>query len=392
MNTIIIFLNNVKIYRLIFKFVLILSIFLLISFNTTAQYKLKTVVIDAGHGGKDPGAVSGKLYEKDITLSIALKVGNYIKENVPGVNVIYTRDDDTFVELFRRSEIANENKADLFISIHVNANTSTKAYGTSTYVMGLHKAQDNLELARLENKAILKEDNYKKTYKGYDPNSPETEIILNLMQNAYFDNSVKFASKVQSQFEKRASRKNGGVRQAGLIVLWNCTMPSVLIETGFITNKTEAAFLKSENGQSLIASAIYRAFKEYKKELESKTSSNKTNENPKSETNSEKQENKTEKKEDVVSENEKSNIIYKVQIASSKKQLELFAYNFKGIKGVEYYKSGADFKYTAGNEKTFSEIKKLHEEIKKKYPDSFVIALKNGKIIPVEEAKKVTEK
>lgn len=333
-----------------------------------SQYKIKTVVIDAGHGGKDPGAVGKNTYEKKITLAIALKLGEYISEGYTDVKVIYTRDDDTFIELFRRSEIANENNADLFISVHVNANTNTKATGTSTYVMGLNRAQENIEVARLENKSILIEKDYKDNYEGYDPNSPETEIILNLVQSSYFEKSISLASLIQAQFKDRASRNDRGVKQAGLIVLWNCTMPSVLVETGFITNLDEEKYLMSENGQAIIASAIYRAFKEYKNNAENNEPGNNS-------------ENK------LKTDNE---YIFKVQIASSPNKIELKPYNFKGIKSVQYMKDGDKYIYTVGNDTNYEEILKLQKEIQKNYSDAFIIAFKNGKKISVDQARKGT--
>ncbi|MDF1550168.1 MAG: N-acetylmuramoyl-L-alanine amidase, partial [Bacteroidales bacterium] len=237
-------------------------------FETYAQYKIKTVVIDAGHGGKDPGAVGKKAKEKDIALSIALKVGTYIEQYIKGVKVIYTRKTDEFIELYKRAEIANKNKADVFISIHVNSHTSSKPYGTATYVMGLHKSEENLEVAKFENSVILKEEGYKKNYKGYDPNSDESHIILSLLQNAHLEQSLVLASKIQDQFRTRVGRKDLGVRQAGLVVLWNATMPAILVETGFISNANEEKYLITDQGQSFLASAIYRAFKEYKNEIE----------------------------------------------------------------------------------------------------------------------------
>ncbi len=235
--------------------------------NTDSQ-KIRKVVIDAGHGGKDPGAVGKTSYEKDICLAIALMLGGYIEANMKDVEVIYTRKTDKFVTLHKRADIANDNDADLFISIHVNSTKGHRAYGTSTYVMGLHKSEENMEVAATENSVILKELNYKQKYSGIDPDSPETYIILNLYQNAYLDQSLLLAEKVQNQFEERAGRKDGGVRQAGLLVLWKTTMPSVLIETGFISNRNEEKFLKSTYGQEIIASAIFRAFRDYKNEIE----------------------------------------------------------------------------------------------------------------------------
>ncbi len=234
------------------------------------DFKVGKVVIDAGHGGHDPGTVGKKYKEKDIALSIALKVGAYIEANVKDVAVIYTRKDDTYIPLDMRAEIANKHKADLFISIHVNsmpANNTT--YGTETWVMGLHKSESNLEVAKRENSVILLDQDYKERYEGFDPNSAESYILFSLTQDAYQQGSLKMAGKVENQFKVRVGRNSRGVKQAGFVVLYKTAMPSVLVETGFISNKAEEEYLGSEKGQELIASGIYRAFKEYKFEVES---------------------------------------------------------------------------------------------------------------------------
>ncbi len=236
--------------------------------ESRSAYLIDTIVIDAGHGGKDPGAIGKKGQEKDITLKVALKVGNYIEKNIPGVKVIYTRKDDRFVELYQRADIANKAKAKLFISIHVNSIPTGTAYGTETFVMGLHKSESNLEVAKRENSVILLDENYEEHYEGFDPNSPESYILFSLSQNAYIESSLLFADKVEQQFKKRVGRYSRGVKQAGLIVLHRSSMPSVLIELGFISHPKEEEFLLSENGQDLLASGIYRAFKEYKAQQE----------------------------------------------------------------------------------------------------------------------------
>lgn len=243
---------------------LILSSF---SYLNDPKPAVKTIVIDAGHGGHDPGCHGGDVIEKNVTLAIALDVGKYIEENIEGVKVIFTRKDDHFVELWERAAIANRNGADLFISIHCNANDNKSAYGTETYAMGL-KSQQNLELAKRENSVILMEDNYMENYDGFDPKSPEGHIIFSLYQDVYIDQSLKLAQKIEHQFSERVQRKSRGVKQAPFVVLWRTTMPSVLVETGFLTNPTERKYLSSELGQSYIASGIYRAVRSYKEELE----------------------------------------------------------------------------------------------------------------------------
>ena len=230
-------------------------------------YRVKTVVIDAGHGGKDPGCIGAIANEKDVTLKIAFKLGQYIEENIENVKVIYTRKTDDFVELHERAAIANRNNADLFISIHCNS-SSPGVYGTETYTMGLHRTDANLKVAQFENSSILLEENYGYNYDGFDPNSPESYIIFSLFQNANLEKSISLASKVELQMEQKAKRKSRGVKQAGFLVLYKTTMPSIMVETGFLTDKDEEQFLNSEEGQSYIASAIYRSFKDYKGEVE----------------------------------------------------------------------------------------------------------------------------
>ena len=231
-------------------------------------YKLRTIVIDAGHGGKDPGCNGKHSKEAEIALDVALKLGEIIEKNLPDVNVIYTRKTDVFVELHDRAGIANKNNADLFISIHCNAGPSS-AYGTETYTMGLHTSEGNLKVAKRENSVILQEDNYQEKYDCFDPTSPESHILFALYQNAYINNSLRFAQKVEHEFKTRVGRHSRGVKQAGLLVLWKSAMPSALVEIGFLTNVNEEKYLNDKSGQTYIASGIYRAFKSYKQELES---------------------------------------------------------------------------------------------------------------------------
>jgi N-acetylmuramoyl-L-alanine amidase len=249
-----------------FLFIIILIFFGLYNTQRVEAQKTKVVVIDAGHGGKDPGAAGKYSKEKNITLSVALKVGKYLKQNVKNIKVIYTRTTDVFVPLDERAEIANRNKADLFVSIHVNSTLDRSVQGCETYVMGLHKSKDNLAVAMKENSSIRYEKNYKSKYSGYDPDSPEAYIVMSLFQNAYLDMSLDLAEKMQYQYRERARRKDMGVRQAGFLVLWRTTMPSVLTEIGFISNRKEERFLNSQYGQDIIASAIYRAIRDYLKE------------------------------------------------------------------------------------------------------------------------------
>ncbi len=228
-------------------------------------------MLDAGHGGHDPGTHGDISKEKDIALKIALKVGRYIEEKLPGVEVIYTRDDDTFVELHGRAYIANKNGADLFISIHCNAfPLNPEVKGTETYVMGLSKASRNLEVAKKENSVIYLEENYEQQYQGFDPNAPESLILLSLEQHAYQENSLMLAANIENQFKHRAGRRSRGVKMAPFWVLWDTSMPSVLVETGYLSNKKEERDLNDPLLQDYIASAIFRAFRDYKNEIDAK--------------------------------------------------------------------------------------------------------------------------
>ena len=255
---------------------LVIIITLTSFFNVWAQdsvttegngYEIKTVVLDAGHGGKDPGAQSNGYKEKDVTLKIVKLLGAKIKKEFPDVNVIYTRDSDVFIELRERTAIANRNHADLFISVHCNANKKTAPYGSETFVMGLHKSKENFEVSKRENASILLEDNYQENYDGYDPNSDESNIIFTLLQNVHLDQSLTLAKNIQDRYEARG-RHNRGVKQAGFLVLYTASMPSILTEVGFITNAEERAYLVSASGQDEIAQNIFEAFRQYKRNVE----------------------------------------------------------------------------------------------------------------------------
>ena len=237
------------------------------SFNTVENKNLfDIIVIDAGHGGHDPGCNGGNSKEKEVTLSIALKLGKLIEDSLKDVKVVYTRKTDKFIELSERSNIANKNSADLFISIHCNANDNKEANGTETYLMGLHKMEGNLEVSKRENNVILLEENYKtnKSYEGYDPNSPAAHIIFSLMQNAYRAQSIKFAGLVESEFKTKSKLKSRGVKEAGFLVLWRTAMPGVLIETGFLSSEADRKTLSKDSGQVIMANAIFNAVKKYK--------------------------------------------------------------------------------------------------------------------------------
>jgi N-acetylmuramoyl-L-alanine amidase len=264
--------NNTNLRNIVLIPALVLVI-LCSSFKPTGikLYKIDRIVIDAGHGGKDPGTQGGFSREKDVSLKIARELGRIIKENYKDIKVIYTRDADKFIELENRANIANKNDADLFISIHCNAVPKNKdhIFGTETYVMSAHASEGNFEVAKRENSVILLEDNYKERYEGFDPSSPESLILFSLYQNAYIENSLKLASKVEEQFSRRVGRNSHGVKQAGFWVLWRTSMPSILIEVGFLSNPKEERYLNDDLGQVYLASGIFRAFKDYKGEIES---------------------------------------------------------------------------------------------------------------------------
>lgn len=362
--------------------------------GTKDFFGVKTVVIDAGHGGKDGGCVGSIANEKNIALAISLKLGKYIKENFKDVNVIYTRETDVFLELTERARIANKADADLFICIHVNSGAASSAIGTETYVMGLHKTESNLKVAQRENASILLEDDYKSKYENFDPNSPESYIVLTMTQSAHLEQSLIFASKVQKEFTERVGRYNRGVKQAGFLVLHQTAMPSVLIETGFITNKEEEKFLASEIGQDYMASAIFRAFKEYKHEIESKGLKQEpkipvVEEKPKPKEIVEDKKNKKDKNKPEV----EMGVLFKVQIATSSIKTELKPENFNGLEGVDLYEAGGLYRYTYGKEKTMNDANQLQLQLKDKgFKDAFIVAFKDGVRIPISEAIALQEK
>jgi N-acetylmuramoyl-L-alanine amidase len=334
---------------------------------------IHTVVIDAGHGGKDSGAVGKRGKEKDIALSIALKVGKYIEENISDVKVIYTRKTDVYVELRERANIANKAEADLFISIHVNAHTRSSADGTLTLVLGQHRADENFDVAVRENSVILLEEDYETTYEGFDPKSTESYIMFSLMQKTYFKQSIQFGDYVQDQFRDRAGRKDRGVREQGLLVLAQTSMPGVLVETGFISNSEEEKYLMTKYGQEIIASAIYRGFKEYKEDIDRK--SNLTIEAE-----------KTAAVEADPLPGTDDQILFSIQLASSKNKTSTEPSSFKGYKEVIVIQDGRWYKYIVGQESNYHDALERCQDIKKDYPDAFVVASKNRKLMPLNEA------
>ncbi len=354
-----------------YKFLIILCVFFMFIGSSVAIAQEKfTVVLDAGHGGKDPGKNQGKYNEKDIALNIVLLVGKKLGNNSK-INVVYTRKTDVFVDLKERGYIANQANADLFVSIHCNAH-NTQAYGTETYVLGLHANQRNFEVAQQENSVIFLEDNYQEKYEGFDPNSPEAVIGLTLMQEEYLDQSLWLASKIQRNFTDNLNRNDRGVKQAGFVVLHQTYMPSVLIETGFITNTSEGAFLNSKNGQEKVSQAVYEAIISYKKQIDENTV---VEVKP-----------KPQPKPVEVGDRVFEGVDFKVQIASSSKKVELKSYNFKGLKGVNTTKIGNHYKYYYGSSSNYDEILKYQDQAKAKgYPSAFIVAFKNEEWINVSE-------
>jgi N-acetylmuramoyl-L-alanine amidase len=347
--------------------------------------RIRTVVIDPGHGGKDPGAVYGNAREKDIVLDISLKLGNYIKSAFPDVNVVYTRDKDVFVPLFQRAAIANKHKADLFISIHVNAVSRGNAQGTETFILGQHRTQENLEVAKKENSVILLEADYKTTYEGFDPNSPESYIMFELVQDEYLEQSVMLASAVQDQFRERAQRVDRSVKQAGFLVLRQISMPGVLIETGFLSHPSERNFLISETGKDYLASAIFRAFRDYKQKVEAKSNFHLVTTPSLNEALPASGDIAVHTALHDLPANEK-NIFFSVQIASLARPVELKSENFKGEKNIFMQNRNNVYRYFSGKYNSAEAAREEQKRLRKKFNGAFVVAFEENELIPVEKA------
>ena len=271
------FLRRLTGYALPIMVALVLLLSLPAAKKVRVSNAVNTLVIDAGHGGLDPGCNgNNEVFEKDVTLGVALKLGKLLKDSLPSIKVLYTRTTDKSLKLWERPNLANDRQADLFISIHCNANPNKAAAGSETYFMGLHKSEGNLEVAKRENSVITYESDYKENtrYGGFDPDSPEGHIIFSLVQNAFMKQSLKLATGIEGQTSKLSPIKTRGVKQAGFLVLWQTSMPSVLVETGFLTNATDRVSLKSSDGQQKIALGIFRAVRDYKNSLETLNSVN----------------------------------------------------------------------------------------------------------------------
>lgn len=338
-----------------------------------SQRKIYTVVLDAGHGGRDPGNLGSGFKEKDIALKVTLAVGKILSKN-KDIRVVYTRTKDNFVELWKRGDIANDVKADLFVSFHCDSHTS-QAYGLGTFVLGANGNKTNLEIAKRENSVILLEKDYKQNY-DYDPNSPASIIGLSLLQEENLEQSLQLASLIQTQMVKKLKRHNREVKMGNFQVLRETIMPSVLVELGFLTNKKEGRYLNSRSGQQALAKTAAETIVTYVNQLKLNTVSQ-TNTRVVAPVNTDKTIKAT------------SNITFKVQIASSKKNIETKSYNFKRLKNVERVKVGAYYKYYYGNTSDYSKIKTFLNEAKKVgYRSAFITAFKNGEKISVKEALK----
>tara|TARA_S200000501_G_scaffold103908_1_gene97308 strand:- start:3336 stop:4418 length:1083 start_codon:yes stop_codon:yes gene_type:complete len=334
--------------------------FLLLSFLTfslNSQQNKYTIVIDPGHGGKDPGNTGNGYLEKNIALRIALGLGEILEKN-DNYNIIYTRKDDRFIDLFRRAQIANDSNADLFISIHCDAHSSN-AYGAGTFVLGLHANDRNFQIAKKENSVIFLEDNYEQKYDGFDPDNPESVISLVLMQEEYLDQSINAANFIQQSFVRNLNRRNRSVKQAGFIVLKYTYMPSVLVETGFLTNKTEGKYLNSKKGQSDMSSSIADAIDRYFQNIENDMTGY-----------------------EILTKNnidKKDEFIFKVRIASGSKLIPLRSYNFKGLKNLSFAKENSLYIYFYEKTANYKiAIENLNNAKKKGFRDSFIVVFKNG--------------
>ena len=345
------------------------------------------VVIDPGHGGRDPGAIGKRGKEKNINLNVALKLGKLIKNNCKDVSIVYTRDKDTFVGLDRRAQIANDAKADLFISIHTNSVARGRTVrGTETYTLGLHRTEDNLEVAKKENAVILIENDYEQRYAGFNPNSSESYIIFEFLQDKNMEKSVQLATLIQRQFKNTAKRIDKGVHQAGFLVLRETTMPGVLVELGYISTPDEERYLLTESGTDALAKSIYRAFIKYKEQNGSPIA--RRNEPPTNPV-TPKVSSQTEKKpSDTLQKQIKTEEkpIFKIQILTSDRKLSTNNKQFKGLSPISYYQEKGIYKYTYGESSDYNKVLRTKRQIETKFKGAFIIAFKNGEKIDVNQA------
>ena len=380
----------------IYSIIIVISIILCLPINILA--KDFVVVIDAGHGGKDGGAVGTFAKEKDITLNVAKLLGSKISDECENIKVVYTRDTDKYLTLQQRANIANRAKGDLFISIHVNSvdlNSPgrTNVAGSSVFTLGLHKTKDNLDVAMRENSVIKMEDNYTTVYSGFDPNSAESYIIFEMNQNKHMLKSINLASSIQDELTTNAGREDKGVRQAGFWVLWATNMPSVLVELDFICNPTQEKFLSSTDGQEQLASSIFNAFVKHVSNDNSniqrpdrKVSKENARSIEKSIKNNSIQEQTTLTTDFTQVENNDSTtsndeIIYKIQILTSDKILRNKAREFKGLHPIWHYKDNKIYKYTYESTTSLQDAEVILKNVKDKFPQAFIVKFKNGKRI-----------
>lgn len=385
---------------------LVISLFVIISTHFACgkssrllqkdEKHILVVVIDPGHGGKDFGANVGEAREKDIVLDLAKRLGEQIKASFPKIKVIYTRTTDVFIPLYNRANIANKNEADLFISIHVNGTDNKGVQGTETFVLGEHRSKDNFEVVKKENSVILLEDDYITTYEGFDPNSAESYIMFANAQSEYLEQSIMLASSIQDQFSNYAKRIDRSVKQAGFLVLRQATMPSVLIEVGFISHPGERNYMLSEHGKSTLSESIFKAFKDYKKKIEEKSSfvihtepGNTTVAKPESKAISEESTASAINYKESVSGGEQvtGKIFFSVQIAALKKKIEPTPSNFKGEKNVFRTEKDEISRFYSGKFNKYEDAVNEKKRIEKKYPQSFVVAFENDEIISVKKAR-----
>ena len=360
-----------------------------------ASAKQFTVVIDAGHGGKDPGALGKRGREKDINLRVAKEFGRLVRENMNDVKVVFTRDNDVFVPLQDRSAIANRANGDLFVSIHVNASKTTAACGAETYTIGLAKSDANFEVAKRENSVILLEDGYKERYQGFDPRSPESYIMFEFMQSKFSDQSIEMAAYIQDEFIE-LKRYNRGVRQENFWVLHQTKMPSVLIELGFISNPDEEKYLLSDNGNRELANAIYKAFARYKHEFDRKNSVSIVDVEPATQPAPTKTTSKpaapaTKPAAPTLSVEIEPGVkaVYKLQIFTTSQPItDPDDSRFKGLK-CDCYAENGTYKYTYGENTNLGVIQKTKAEISGKFPQAFIVAFYKGKKITLQEAKTI---
>ena len=340
-----------------------------------------TVVIDPGHGGRDPGAIGRRGKEKTINLNVALKLGKLIQDNCRDVHIVYTRSKDVFVGLDKRAQIANNAKADLFISIHTNSVARGRTVrGTETYTLGLHRTDDNLEVAKKENSVILIESDYEQRYAGFNPNSSESYIIFEFLQDKNMEKSVQLATLIQRQFKTTAKRIDKGVHQAGFLVLRETTMPGVLVELGYISTPDEERYLLSEAGTDALARSIYNAFIKYKGENNTPLAKGK------SVSPAPKEQPKAKEKAPATQQEKTDKPVFKIQILTSDKKLPANSKQFKGLSPVGHYQEKGLYKYTYGENTDYNKVLRTKRQIGSKFKGAFIIAFKNGKKMDVNQA------